>query len=129
VTLKLLLTTLSLYRRITSRLRKCEFYLLPKQLKALYLINRLLRTLYTIEDNKCLSLCFKIRLCNDIDYGTIFLEELTERLLQLLDFDPFFEVARVDPRSVLASAKYVSECNDTYVALGGGFAAILRMCE
>ncbi len=40
------------------------------------------------------------------------------------DFDPLFEVADVDSGSRLVGSKvrqgYVSECNDTYVALGGG---------
>lgn len=39
----------------------------------------------------------------------------------MLDFDALFEVARVDSRGgLLAAVRYVSECNDTYVALGGG---------
>ena len=40
------------------------------------------------------------------------------------DFDPLFEVADVDSGRRLVGSKegqgYVSECNDTYVALGGG---------
>lgn len=56
MTLKLILIARSLHTSITPGLRKRQLHRLLKQLKALHLINRLLRALSRIEHNECLAL-------------------------------------------------------------------------
>lgn len=81
MTLKLLIIAHPLHGSITPRPRKRQLHLLAKQLKALHLIDGLLRAVYAVEDDECLSLRLEIRLGNDLDDGAIFAEELVEGLL------------------------------------------------
>ena len=101
MTLKLILIPRALDTSITPRLRKSQLHGLIKQLKALHLLDRLLRALYRIKDDKRLSLGFQIRLGHDVDYGAVFREELCESFFQLLGLDALFEVARVDSKGWL----------------------------
>src|SRR6266536_1157841 len=119
--LELPLITVPLHGRITPRLRKLQSHRFLKQFEPLHFIDRLLRTFYAVEDNECLALGFEVGFCDYVDDFAVFGEEFCESFFELVDFDALFEVADVDSigREV-SSANDVSECNDTYVALGGG---------
>ena len=128
--LKLVLPTRPLHTSIAPSLCKRQLHRLIKKLKALHLLDRLLRTLNRIKNNESLTLSLEICLCDYIDDLAIFGEEFGQSLLELVNLDALFEVAGRKRYGSWVSTEqggetnrnkeYVSECNDTYVAFGGG---------
>jgi hypothetical protein len=79
-----------------------------------------LSRLDAVKNYESLALGPQIGLGDDIYDFAILGEEFSESFLQLVDFDAFFEVADINTRRYVSGSIYVSMCNDTYVALGGG---------
>jgi hypothetical protein len=94
--LKLPLIARSLNRSITPRLRKLQSHRLIKQIETLYLIDRLLRAFYAVENDESLAFGFEVCLCDDVNDFAVFGEEFCESFFELLDLDALFEVADVD---------------------------------
>lgn len=72
---QLFLSILGQHRNIAPRLGILQHHRLIKQLEPIYFFNRLTRRLDIIKDDKCLSLCFKVALCDDLQYGAVFGED------------------------------------------------------
>lgn len=64
-----------------------DLHWLLEQLEPLHLLNGLDRGLGAVEDDKCLSFGFQVRLCDDVNDVAILGEDGLERLSQRLGFD------------------------------------------
>lgn len=85
-------------------------------------VNGLLGALNRVEDYERLALGLEIGLGHDVDDLAILGEEFRQGLGELWDLDRLLEVADIHARKLVKRTD-VSECNDTYVAFGGGLAA------
>lgn len=97
--------TLSQDRRIAPRLRIIQHHRLLKQLEAIHLLNGASRCLDTVEDDKRLPLGLQVLLGDYLDDVAIFLEDLLQSFLQLVDLDAFFEVADLDYSRIRAVSR------------------------
>jgi hypothetical protein len=103
MTLKLLIIPSPLHSSIAPRLRKCQLHRLTEEIKALDLINRLLRALYAVKDNKRLALSLQVRFRDNLKDLAIIGEQLGQRFFQLLHLDALFKVAHIYSRRRLAA--------------------------
>jgi hypothetical protein len=104
---------------------------LLEQLEALDLVDGGLGGLGLVEDDKGLALGLEVGLGDDVDDVAILGEDGAQGFLEDVGLDALFEVAHVNavgggqvwsvarPGHRGGHALYVSECNDTYVAMGG----------
>lgn len=111
--------------------RQRQVHGLLEQLEALDLVDGGLGGFRLVEDDKGLALGLEVGLGHDVDDVAVLGEDGAQGLLENVGLDALFEVAHVDAvrgREVWSvgcsgqgggHALYVSECNDTYVAMGG----------
>ena len=91
--LQLLRTALFQNRRITSRLRIIQDHGFFEELEPINFFDGVCSGLNIVKDNECLPLCFEVSLCDDLDYGAVFGEELCQSFLELVNFDALLQVA------------------------------------
>lgn len=91
--LQLIRPSLSKHSSVTPRLRIIQHHRLLKQLEPINLINRARRRVRTVKYDKRLSLCLQVAFRDDLDDVAIFRENLLQGFLELVDFDPFFQIA------------------------------------
>lgn len=120
--LELLFVAGALHRGIAAGAGEGELHGSAEQLEALDVVDGFLGCVDGVEDDEGLALGLEVGLGYDVDDVAIFGEQLGQGLLELLDLDRLLEVAAVYATQVSRRTD-VSECNDTYVAFGGGLLA------
>jgi hypothetical protein len=101
--LQLLRTTVSQDRSITPSLRVVQHHWLSKQLEAIDLLHCAFRRLDILENNECLSLGLQVCFRDNINDVSVFGEDLEQRILELIDFNPFLEVADLEKGQKMAA--------------------------
>jgi len=92
VFLQALLSVFPLHGDIRPRLCKVQVHLPPKKVEALKVVDRILRAVHVVIDDKGLSLALKTFLRHNVDNVAELVEEFVERLLQCVDLDVLVEV-------------------------------------
>lgn len=90
------LSGLSLHGSIRSRLCESENHRLSKQGKRLDFTDSILCRLNRVENYECLSFRFEVLLCYDFEDCAVLRENGVKGLLEVVDFDGFFEVADLE---------------------------------
>lgn len=101
-------------------------------------LNGSLRRLGLVKDHESLTLRLEVCLGHDINHVAILGKEGTQGLLERLGLDALLQITDINPAKLAVSfslpvckrsdALYVSECNDTYVAMGC-CAAMFSLCS
>jgi hypothetical protein len=126
--LEFLVVSCALHGGVAAGAGERELHGAAEELEALDVIDSLLGALNRVKDYERLAFSLKIGLGHDVDNVAILGEEFRQGLGELWDLDRLLEVADIHARKLVKRTD-VSECNDTYVAFGGGLAAGADMME
>lgn len=124
VVLKFFVTSCSKDCGIAARLGQGKLHRFLEELETLDLVDGALGRLRIVKHDERLSLCLDVGLGDYIDYCAIFGEDGHQGFLEKFWLDALLEISDIHPiRYSGQPPPSVSECNDTYVAIG---AAILE---
>lgn len=93
--LQALLSILPLHSSIGPRFCKLQFHRLPEKVEALKVVDRFLRAVHAVVDDKGLTLALKTLLCDNLDNCAESVKEFVERLDQGGDLDALVDVANL----------------------------------
>lgn len=93
VCLQALFSVLSLHSLVRPRLCKVQAHLLPEEVEALKVVDRILRAVHTVVDDEGLSLALETLLRDDFNNVAEVVEESMKRVDQGRDLDVLVEVA------------------------------------
>lgn len=120
--LELLFVAGTLHRGIAAGARESELHGSAEEVEALDVVDGFLCGVHRVEYHEGLALGFEVCLSYYVDDLAILGEQLRQGLSELRDLDRLLKVTAVHATDVSRRTD-VSECNDTYVAFGGGLLA------